>query len=547
MMSGHNRFAILKDRLLFYMYTGSMYESIRKSYAASRVTSNELDNVKLSGFPRLMSPFKYTNKVLSALSILLMAQTLLIIAIEQGYVNLDSSANCYLIGRLNGLPNRLCKILSFTPFFVLTWRAFIYSIEGKLMLDAVPFALRRVSDREEGADKLEVNDAYMKKVLYIKFNPWCQHPGSKNLTKHMLRLNRTLQAKSKLNEFIILLTLVSMPIACFIAILLTLVSFWGGLADYWYLEAYPTCSPELEHLAAAGQTNYFTIHLITRHRVISAILGTAFNLVTFTDILRVLYSSVFMVLLMAYDLQKYWDAIWRKLDQLNDEYKSDQMVGKRFASTQYTSAPKYRHHSGLLHVPEQTQYFRPKTKHQNFDFDSLCENEERPKLKVQDIQRYIIDYFSLLKNYDRCVSGWLTNGCFVWLAFFGSISYISYWSQDQHFVWALRAFQLCSVMLIAGPLAFLMRVPKSARSAYPVICALMAHEQVSQSKRIWKKILEFYTTNHYGFTFLNGFQFSWLTVLQLVSYAISSIFILETHKEHSQIAALSERNGNFNY
>lgn len=510
-----------------------MYNGVRIAYTnkSKSLGADEIDDAEISGFPPLVSPAKYLSAIFPPSWVVLLIHTLAIIAIQNANFGIDISLNCYLAGRFTGFPINLSKFLSLCIIFLIAWYVYIYLYQKQLKLDVFPFLLRRARDGHDSQLVMdqqisEPSDSYMRNVTCMAFVPQDQQSGNKP-TYYLRRPNRTPESKRKLHRFIGLLSLVYLTGAFFALIIFTPVIIWGGLTDYLYLKAYPTCSPELEQLAAAGQANYFTMHFVSKHRVIITCLDIIHSLKILIDIVSALTFPAIMILTLAYDLEIYWEAIRRELEKLSAEYKLHHMVDL-YDRSQCKS----------------DQFYAATTGHQAltlaWHFDRDCryesEKERNPELKVQIIQRQILDFFSLLDTYDKIVSAWISNACLVWLAIFGSTSYQIFYSQDPNYILLLRAFQCASVILIAGPVTYLMRIAGVTSSTYPMICALMAYERVWWSRTVWEKILDFYTykANKHGFSLLLHPQMTWMFLFHLVCTTLSAVITIETLKVNRQ-------------
>lgn len=535
------RWSIFKDKLLLHLYLSNLYNPVRLAYtkrSKHQDVADEIDNVELSGFPPLLSPLKFNSALTAATCVIVIVQTLAVISIQDVNLGLDMSLNCYLIGRLNGYPSDLCKFFSLATCFILTWLLFAYLQGGRLRFDVIPFVLRKCDEKDscEQLKKMEHGESYMRDVVYMKIVVQGEKGGDS--TCYLRRLNRTNECKKKIREFISVAHSLYMSLFSFFVILTLPVVIWGTLNDYLYLKAYPTCSPELEQLAAAGKTSYFTSHLtLTRHRLIASLADMIWSVKISLDIIISLLFPAFVNLIMGYDLKIYWQAIRLKLDALLVDCKVQSMAAEQHSYGQQNSR---RRKSNLSYVPlvdgHLAHDLRDVTMGRRYSRISDYEEEEEPDLGVQMIQHQITDFFALLRTYDRSVSLWLSIACLIWLFLFSFTSYVIFYSQDQVYTWLLRSFQISSIVVVVVPATLQMQIPSATKAAYPVICALMANEKVRRSKIVWKKILEYFTDDmgRYGFTLFFSHQVSWMTLFQLAATTVSYVVILATLKlQHS--------------
>lgn len=475
-------------------------------------------------------------------------QSILLIIIFDCPGIIDIHYNCYLLGRIS-LNKYVVRFMPYVQILsnvlALAYRYWITIHLKVLRMDTLLFVITKEEDIKNQLEtdfnehNIEENwpiqkpiDNYLRDILYLEvevYDKTTRHYLRPNSKQYFLRPNRTLTAHKHIVH--VMNTIWYFSLLAYWVIFIPVQPFIvdAALWDVNYLNNYPTCSPDIEELHRKGQLSRWslTLSLIPlNHRLLAGTFDVINNCILWQENLAALIFPSALVMLLAEDLILYWKSIRHKLDCL---------LNKMIYYTEKGLLLDYGPNS-MKHL-DSIMSFHQRTNSYRHVYDLTLQNSKKIDRELNDeaflIQRQIIDFFSLLKAYDKYVSCIATYMYTLVVFAFIFCSYFAISSDNIQILTFFRAIQVFAMCTLSIPTFGILRLRGFTKTAYPILNKIMAHERNPRRQLYWKQILDFYTNKPaYCFTILHGHPLDWMTYLNVVASSFSCLIIFETYVRH---------------
>jgi len=449
-----------------------------------------------------------------------------VILVYEGFFGLDIHMNCYILGRLS-LHEAAVKIAPWLQLLTNVLHSILLYIviifESQYRLDALLFLLtdekklelQLNGDLGKGCEKLGIKSPknnYLKEILYIEMRS-----GAGDGFRHYLRPNRTLLAHRQLTESFERILLWSMRLFYLLIIITEPIIFNTGFFDINYIKSYPTCSPELESLAAEGKLSRWSITIYPpNHRLLVGPFDIIINLYVYLDDLMALIFPTSIALLLSRDLALYWTHIKQDLlDYLSNVRRS--------------LAEDSNPNDSLNHIDNESPTFA------QFTNLNLSIKNNKYRLRAFILQRQITDFFSQQRRCDKFISPSVSFLFIIWITVFVTTSFMTLQINDSFVINIIRVFQVYGCAALSAPVLGLLTLRRFIRETYPIIGAIMAHERDPVSKTGWSQVLEHYTAReNYGFTLFHSLPLTSMSLLNCFATSVSYLIIFQTFRVYLQ-------------
>lgn len=452
-------------------------------------------------------------------------QSTLLIIILNPYLGLDSSWNCYILGRLT-IHESSFKLIPYFQFLsstlLLLWRYIIAYIDRKYRLDCVVFlgtSKQKLGDLVSAEfdvrfDRNSPPDPWLERMLYMEI------PQSDGGNLLFLRPNRIMRTYRELSKFfdrffvLIVVATTSLTGLMFPFILRTV------LLDLYFIQVYPTCMPDLEQLAEDGKLPWWSFSVFDwppNYRLLTLPFDVLINLVVWLEDMAALLVPATFAVLFSEDLVIYWRDLSRRLDELLYRMKNS------ISFSQANGFNSHPHPHYLIHGPMATMM-------QEFTESRGQARANRIDMEIFILQQQIIDFFTQLKHYNKYVSLVASFFFLSWSVLFMASSYFAATSESMTLVMLIRILQVYGLVAILAPLYALLRIRTRTKRSYPIIASIMSFERDPARQGYWSQILEHYTDKpFFGFTLINLYPITWLSYLNLVASSVSFLVVLDTY------------------
>lgn len=323
--------------------------------------------------------------------------------------------------------------------------------------------------------------------------------------KYRLRLNRTLTTQRKL-------------------IFATRVASLMLLFGYFYCTfAIVLGIPTLiyrQHMIYEGCPKIEFMDPIYWLRLVSS---GAFSLIAMIDSAAFGLYFVLSGLSVVYDAYLYWGRLRERINRMSRELHHHQASKDFYNFSRHSPLAQRVAHDRTTENWQRKQLLRLRNQR---DYFGTRFDKELEKLRAS-----FVDFFGQVRKFNRLIDIMITFVISGWLAFnvvFTLTGVQTGTSIDRWNHQIVRVFQMVGFVFFFVSFALpLIELRRIIQSGYPTICSLMALD-MSANKTKWAEILMHYTYRPtYAFTCFESKIFSRIILMQVLSYTITVVFVIE--------------------